>query len=115
MAMYSELTTKNFNKIKQTLQEREHKVCELDPYLFKHKILSQEEHENEAIKVMERIKVQYNQQPLNGKLNEISPQEMIQEGRIFVNLVIEIYILFQQEKKIFQKEDKSIQQLQHSD
>ena len=33
MAMYSEPTTENFNRIKQTLQENEQKVLELYPYL----------------------------------------------------------------------------------
>ena len=32
MAMYSEPTTDNFNKIKQTLQERKRKVSYLYPY-----------------------------------------------------------------------------------
>ena len=113
--MYSEPTTENFNKIKQTLQEREQKCLQQYPYLFQNKILSQEEYENEAIKVMKRIKDQYNLQPLNGKLDEISPQEMIKEGRMFVNLVNEMYILCQQEKKIFQEEDQSIQQLQQAE
>ena len=113
--MYSEPTTENFNMIKQTLQEREQKVSYLYPYLSQNKILSQEEHKNEAIKIMERIKDQYNQQQLNRKLNEISPQEMIQEGLRFVNLANEIHILCQQDKKIFQEEDQSIQQLQHAE
>ena len=52
MAMYSEPTIKNFNMIMQTLQEKEQKVLDLYPYLFQNKILSQEKHENEAIKVM---------------------------------------------------------------
>ena len=56
MAMYSKPTTENFNKIKQALQEREQKVLELYPCLSKNKILSQEEREKEAIKVIERIK-----------------------------------------------------------
>ena len=64
---------------------------------------------------MERIKDQYNLQTLNGKLNEISQQEMIQKGLIFVNSINEIYILCQQQKKIFQEEDQSIQQLQQSE
>ena len=51
--MYFEPTTENFNKIKQTLQAREQIDFKLYPYLFQNKILSQEEHENEAIKVME--------------------------------------------------------------
>ena len=89
MAMYSEPTTENFNNIKQALQEREQKVLELYPYLSQNKILSQKEHENEAIKVMERIK---DQQIPNGKFNEILPEENIQEGLTFVNLVNEIYI-----------------------
>ena len=50
--MYSELTTKNFNRIKQTLQEREQKILDLYPYLSQDKIMSQEEHEKEAVKVM---------------------------------------------------------------
>ena len=73
--------------------------------------MSQEEHEKEAVKVMERIK----EQIPNVKFNEISPQENIQEGLRFVNLVNEIYILVQQEKKILKEQDQSIQQLQHAE
>ena len=73
--------------------------------------MSQEENEIEAIKVMERI---YDQLP-NGKLNEASSQENILEGLRFVNLVNEIYILGQQEKKILHEEDQSIQQLQQAE
>ena len=52
MAMYSELTTENFNKIKQALQKKEKEVCKLYPYLSQDKIMSQEENETEAIKVI---------------------------------------------------------------
>ena len=105
MAMYSELTTENFNKIKQTLIENEQKVLELYPYLSQNKILSQEKHDKEAIKVIERIKDHIHQQLTNGTLNEISLQETINEGLRFVNLVNEIYILNKQEKKILHDED----------
>ena len=56
--MYSKPPTENFNKSKQTLQEKEQKVLSLYPYLSQNKILSQEKHENKAIKIMERIKNQ---------------------------------------------------------
>ena len=68
---------------------------------------------------MERIKDQVYHRILhqvsNGKFNEISPQENIQEGLRFVNLVNEIYALYQQETKILQEEDQSLQQLQHAE
>ena len=106
MAMYSELTIENFNKIKQALRKNEEEIIKLYPYLSQNKILSQEEHETEAKIVMERIKDQVyhqiHQQVSNGKFNEISPQEKIQEGLRFINLVNEIYILYQQ-KKYFKK------------
>ena len=111
MAMYSEPTTEKFNKIKQTVQGNEDEVIKLYSYLYPNKILSPDEQEIEAIKVMEQIK---DQLP-NGKLNETSRQENIQEGMRFVNLVNEIYILVQQEKKILQEKDQSIQQLQHAE
>ena len=98
--MYSEPTTDNFNKIKQTLQERKRKVSYLYPYQSQNQKLSQEEHENEAIKIMERIKDQYNQQPLRRKLNEISQQENIQEVLRFVNFANEIHIMSAREKDI---------------
>ena len=109
--MYSEPTTENFNKIKQIIQEKEKKILEVYPYLSQDKILSQEEHEKEAVKVMERIKYQLP----NIKLNEISSPENIQEGLRFINLANEIYILSQQEKKILHKEDQSIQQLRQTE
>ena len=117
--MYSEQTTENFNKIKQALQKNEEEMLKLYPYLSQDKIMSQEEHEKEAVKIMERIKDQVSlriyQQISNGKFNEISPQENIQEGLRFVNLVNEAYTLSQQEKKILKEEDQSIQQLQHAE
>ena len=82
ITMYSEPTTENFNKIKQTLKEKEKKILDLYPYLFQDKIMSEEEREKEAIKVMERIK---DQLP-NKKLNETSSQENIQEELRFINL-----------------------------
>ena len=94
-------------------------MLKLYPYLFQDKILSQEEHETEAKKVMEQIKDQvYHQihhQVLNGKFIKITPQENIQEGPRFINLVNEIYILSQHKKKILQEEDQSIQQLQQAE
>ena len=81
------------------------------PYLSQDKIMSQEEHEKEAVKVMEQIKYQLS----NIKLNETSSQENIQEGLRFINLANEIYILGQQEKKILQEKDQSIQQLQQAE
>ena len=82
-------------------------MLKLYPYLSQNKILSQEENEKEAIKVMEQIKDQVYHRILNqvsnGKFNEISPQENIQEGLRFINLVNEIFILYQQEKKYFKK------------
>ena len=66
-------------------------MLKLYPYLSQNKILLQEENEKEAIKVMEQIKDQVYHRILhqvsNGKFNEISPQENIQEGLRFVNLV----------------------------
>ena len=109
--MYPESTTENFNKIKQTIQEREKEMLKLYSYLSHNKILSQDEHENEAIRIMERIKYLLS----NVKLNEISPQENIQDGLRFVNLINEIYVLDQQEIKILQEEDQSIQQLQQAE
>ena len=109
--MYSEITTENFNKIKQIIQKNGEEMLKLFPYLFQDKIMSQEELEKEAVKVMERI---INQLP-NGNFNKISSQENIQEGLRFINLVNEIYILSQQEKKILQEEDQSIQQLQQAE
>ena len=116
MAMYSELTIENFNKIKQALLKNEDEILKLYPYLSQNKILSQDEHETEAKNVMERIKDQVHHQihhqVSNGKFNEITPQENIQEGLRFINIVNEIYILYQQEKKILHDENESIQQLQ---
>ena len=60
---------------------------------------------------MEQIKYQLS----NIKLNETSSQENIQEGLRFINLANEIYILGQQEKKILQEKDQSIQQLQQAE
>ena len=111
ISMYSEPTTKNFNKIKQTIQEKEKNILEVYPYLSQDKIMSQEEHEKEAVKVMERIKYQLQ----NIKLNETSSQENIQEGLRFINLANEIYILGCQEEKILQEKDQSIQQLQQAE
>ena len=62
--------------------------------------------------MIERIKNHIHQQLPNGKLNEISPQENIQKGMRFVNLVNEIYIICQQQKKILHEEDQSIQHQQ---
>ena len=90
-------------------------MLQLYPYLSQDKIMSQKEHENKAIEIMELIKDQIYKQLPNGKLNEISPQETIQGGLRFVNLVNEIYILGQQSKKILHKEDKSIQQLKQAE
>ena len=115
MAMYSGTTIENFNMIKQIIQEKEEKMLKLYPYLSQNKTMSQEEHENKAIEIMELIKDQIYQQLPNGKLNEMSPQETIQEGLRFINLVNEIYILGQQEKKILHEEDKSIQQLKQAE
>ena len=102
METYSEITTENFNKIIEALQENEKEVCKLYPYLSQNKILSQEEHKPEAIKVMDRIKDQIyhriHQRLLNGKVNEISQQENIQ-GLRFVNLVNEIYIYYINKRK----------------
>ena len=53
--MYSEPTTENFNKIKQTIQEKEMKILDVYPYLSQDKIMSQEEHEKEAVKITEQI------------------------------------------------------------
>ena len=111
MAMYSDPTTENFNKIKQTIQEKEKKILDLYPYLSQDKIMSQEEHEKEAVKVMKRIKDQLS----DVKLNETSLKENIQEGRRFINLANEIYILSQQEKKLLQEDDQSIQKLQQAE
>ena len=108
--MYSKPTTENFNKIKQIIKEKEKKILDLYPCLSQNKILSQEENE-EAIKVIERIKYQLS----NIKLNEISTEEKIQEGLRFINLANEIYILGCQEEKILQEEDQSIQQLQQAE
>ena len=105
--MYSELTTENFNKIKQAIQEKEKKILDQYPYLSQDKIMSQEEHEKEAVKVMEQIRYQLS----NIKLNETSSRENIQEGLRFINLANEIYILGQQEKYILQEKNQSIQQL----
>ena len=107
MSMYSELTTENFNKIKQAIQEKEKKILDQYPYLSQDKIMSQEEHEKEAVKVMKRIKDQLS----DVKLHETSSQENIQEGLRFINLANEIYILGCKEKKILQEKNQSIQQL----
>ena len=105
--MYYEITTENFNKIKQAIQEKEKKILDQYPYLSQDKIMSQEEHKKEAVKVIERIKDQLS----DVKLHETSSQENIQEGLIFINIANEIYILGQQEKKILQEKNQSIQQL----
>ena len=119
MDMYFEPTIENFNKIKQIIQKNGEEMLKLYPYLSQDKILSQEEHETESKIVMEQIKDQVyrqiHQQVSNKKFNEISPQEDIQEGLRFINLVNEIYILSQHEKKILQEEDQSLQQLRHAE
>ena len=109
--MFSELTTEKFNKIKQIVQGNEDEILKLHPYLSQDKIISQEEHDKEAVIVMERIK----EQLPNVKFNEISAQENIQEKLRFVNLINEMYLLIQQEKKILQEEDQLLQELQHAE
>ena len=40
ITMYSESTTENFNKIKQTIQDKEKQILDIYPYLSQDKLMS---------------------------------------------------------------------------
>ena len=109
--MYAEPSINDLEKETQGIIQDEDEFLKRYPFLSQIGTMSQQETEQEGIRLMDLMMDSFHQTNPKMKFKEMSPQEKVEQGLKFVDLIKKRYLAIQQQKQIFEKIVQPVEQL----